>query len=68
MHRMVGRLSAELQDLQMFVRCTRGLGDRILEIVGAHVVGTGTGHQDAVARDQLHGKLVQALIGRQRFG
>ena len=64
---MIRRLAAHFKDLQMLVGAARGFGDGILQFLRAHVRRAGAGHQDALGREHLNGKLIQSLVGGQRF-
>ena len=65
MYRVIHRLRALLQDLQLPTGTPGRLHQHLLQLFGAEVMGTGATHQDSVFGQQLHRRAVDAHIVRK---
>jgi hypothetical protein len=65
---MIRRLAADLDDLREAVEMTGAALDRSQQLLRLEMVGARTGHEDAVALQELDRQLIEPAIGRLALG
>src|SRR5271165_5984150 len=63
MDRVIGSLTARLDELYVLAGTARRLADRFLQLLGAQVIGARTRDEKSFGRKHLQSELVESLIG-----